>query len=52
VRTNSDGRAHLKLDGKGPYLITSTLMTRRQGETGPEPVDWESYWVSLTFNAR
>jgi len=49
ARTAVDGRGHVALKGNGPYLLTTTLMVRRQGETGPEAVDWESYWVSLTF---
>ena len=49
-RTDANGRVHFKLRGAGPYLLTTTHMVRRTGETGPEAVDWESYWVSITFS--
>lgn len=52
VRTSEDGRARFRLTGSGPYLVTSTLMVRRQAEAGTGAADWDSYWVSLTFNAQ
>jgi hypothetical protein len=51
VHTRADGHADVELTGSGPYLLTTTLMYRRDGETGPEAADWESYWVSLTFDS-
>jgi uncharacterized GH25 family protein len=50
VRTKRDGRVQFKLVGKGPYLLSTVVMVRREGETGPEAADWESYWCSLTFD--
>jgi hypothetical protein len=49
-RSGRDGRARFKLMGKGPYLLSTVVMVRRKGETGPEASDWESYWCSLTFD--
>jgi hypothetical protein len=49
-RTDRDGRAQFKLTGQGPYLLSTVVMVRREGETGPEAADWESYWCSLTFD--
>ena len=50
ARTDGDGRARLTVANRGPYLITSVYMVRREGETGAEAADWESYWCSLTFD--
>lgn len=48
--TDKEGRAQFKLLGKGPYLLSTVVMVRRENETGPQAVDWESYWCSLTFD--
>ena len=50
ARTDADGRARLTVAKQGPYLITSVHMVRREGETGEQAADWESYWCSLTFD--
>ncbi len=50
VRTDADGRARLTIARQGPYLITSVHMVRREGETGEQAADWESYWCSITFD--
>jgi uncharacterized GH25 family protein len=50
ARTDTDGRVRFSLPRKGPWLVRSVLMERRQGETGPQAVDWESFWVSIAFN--
>jgi uncharacterized GH25 family protein len=49
-RTDRDGRMQFKLVGEGPYLLSTVVMVRREGETGREAADWESYWCSLTFD--
>jgi hypothetical protein len=50
ARTNRDGRVRLTMTNRGPYMITTVHMVRREGETGEQAVDWESYWCSLTFD--
>jgi len=50
ARTDGNGRARFTIAKRGPYLITSVHMVRRDGETGEQAVDWESYWCSLTFD--
>jgi uncharacterized GH25 family protein len=50
ARTDRDGRARFTIAKRGPYLLTSVHMVRREGETGEHAVDWESYWCSLTFD--
>ena len=50
ARTDAGGRARLTIAKRGPYLLTSVHMVRREGETGEQAVDWESYWCSLTFD--
>lgn len=50
ARTDADGRARLTIAKRGPYLLTTVHMVRREGETGEQAVDWESYWCSLTFD--
>lgn len=52
ARTDKSGRASFVLRGQGPFLLTTTHMVRRTGETGPDAADWESYWVSLTFDIQ
>lgn len=49
-RTGRDGVVRFHLESPGPWLIRSVHMVRREGETGPEAVDWESFWASLTFD--
>lgn len=50
ARTDADGRVRMTLSKRGPYLLTTVHMVRREGETGEQAVDWESYWCSLTFD--
>jgi uncharacterized GH25 family protein len=50
ARTDAEGRARLTISKQGPYLITSVHMVRRDGESGEQAADWESYWCSLTFD--
>jgi len=50
ARTDANGHAKLTLAKQGPYLLTTVHMVRREGETGEQAVDWESYWCSLTFD--
>ena len=49
-RTDADGRVRLTISKRGPYLLTSVHMVRREGETGEQAADWESYWCSVTFD--
>jgi len=48
VQTDADGRATFALPNAGPWLIHTVFM-RRPAAPGSPPVDWESYWVTLTF---
>ena len=48
-RTDAEGRTRLTIAKRGPYLLTAVHMVRREGETGDQAVDWESY-CSLTFD--
>lgn len=50
ARTDRDGVARLRLDAPGPWLVRSVHMVRREGESGPQAVDWESFWASLAFD--
>ena len=50
VRTDADGRATFVLPHPGPWLIKTVHMIRPAAAGSPR-VDWESYWVTLTFNA-
>ena len=50
VRTDAEGRARLTITKRGPYLLTSVHMVRREGETGEQAAGWESYWCSVTFD--
>ena len=50
VRTDREGRARLTIAKSGPFLLTAVHMVRREGETGEQAADWESYWCSLTFD--
>lgn len=52
ARTDSRGEARISLDHAGPWLLRAVHMVRREGESGPEAVDWESYWASLTFDIQ
>ena len=48
AQTDADGRATLTLPDAGPWLIHTVFM-RRPAAPGSPRVDWESYWVTLTF---
>ncbi len=50
ARTDRDGLVRLRLDAPGPWLVRSVHMVRRDGETGPQAADWESFWASLAFD--
>jgi uncharacterized GH25 family protein len=50
ARTDAEGRAQLTIAKRGPYLLTTVHMLRREGATGEQAFDWESYWCSLTFD--
>jgi uncharacterized GH25 family protein len=50
ARTDAEGRARLTIAKRGPYLLTAVHMLRREGDTGEQAFDWESYWCSLTFD--
>lgn len=43
ARTDSHGEARISLDHAGPWLLRTVHMARRDGESGREAVDWESY---------
>lgn len=51
VRTDAEGRAAFVLPNPGPWLIKTVHMIR-PAAAGSPPADWESYWVTLTFNAE
>jgi uncharacterized GH25 family protein len=46
VRSDSKGRATLKLDRPGLWLIKAVHMIPAPADAG---ADWESFWASLTF---
>jgi uncharacterized GH25 family protein len=46
VRSDAKGRALLKLDRPGFWLVKAVHMIPAPQETG---ADWESFWASLTF---
>lgn len=46
VRSDSQGRATLKLPRGGVWLVKSVYMTEAPRDSG---VDWESLWASMTF---
>jgi hypothetical protein len=46
TRTDSAGRARLRLDRSGPWLVRSIRLTPASDRT---VADWESLWASLTF---
>jgi hypothetical protein len=46
--TDAEGRATFNLPTAGPWLIHAIFM-RRPAVPGSPRVDWESYWVTLTF---
>ena len=47
VRTDAEGRAHLRLDkGGGPHYVHALHMIPAAGRTD---VEWESFWATLTF---
>jgi uncharacterized GH25 family protein len=45
--TDADGRVTLKIDREGAWLIRTVHMVPL---TGSPDVDWESYWVTLSFH--
>ena len=49
ARTDGSGDVAFTLENPGPWLIRAVHMVRREGETGPQAADWETYWASLTF---
>lgn len=47
ARTDAAGRARLRLDRPGVWLVKAVHMIPAPAETG---ADWESFWASLTFS--
>ena len=45
--TDGDGHVTLKIDRAGPWLIRTVHMVPL---TGSPEVEWESYWVTLSFH--
>ncbi|MEM7048675.1 MAG: DUF4198 domain-containing protein [Acidobacteriota bacterium] len=45
-RTDSEGRVHLPIDGRGQWLVTAVHMEPAPADSGH---DWRSLWASLTF---
>lgn len=50
AKTDADGRATFALPAPGPWLVHTVYM-RRPATPGSPRVDWESYWVTLTFRS-
>lgn len=50
ARTDANGQVALAIPGDGVWLIGTTLMRAAPPELGLEG-DWESFWVSLEFEA-
>ena len=48
VRSDSDGRVHLQLRGRGMWLIKAVHMVPVPVDSDAD-ADWSSYWASLTF---
>ncbi len=46
VRTDVSGRARLKLDRKGPWLVNAVHLVPATKKSGAQ---WETLWASLTF---
>jgi uncharacterized GH25 family protein len=46
VRTDAQGRARLRLDRSGAWLVKAVHMIAAPAGSG---ADWESFWASLTF---
>jgi hypothetical protein len=46
ARTDGRGRATLKLDRPGFWLVKAVHMIPAPADAG---ADWESFWASLTF---
>ena len=46
VRSDAKGRAALKIDRPGTWLVKAVHMIPASRESG---ADWESFWASLTF---
>jgi uncharacterized GH25 family protein len=49
ARTDAAGRARLRLDRPGVWLVKAVHMIPAPAGTG---ADWESFWASLTFETR
>ena len=50
ARTDADGKVALVIPGDGEWLVATTLMRAAPAELQLEG-DWESFWVSVTFEA-
>lgn len=48
IRTDKQGRANIKLNQKGHWIIRGVEMIQSQRDG----VDWESFWASLTFKLK
>ena len=49
ARTDSDGIARIRLENSGQYFVKFISMTPFRG---PEKIDYESKWATLTFEVR
>ena len=52
ARTDAQGEVVFLLNDPGPWLVRAVRMIRRTEKSAAEPVDWESYWASLSFALR
>ena len=51
ARTDADGRATFTMPSSGQWLIKTVYMAK-PANVGEPPVDWESYWVTLSFEIQ
>jgi uncharacterized GH25 family protein len=49
ARTDAEGRVRFRIESGGFWLIKAVHMVRAPEKS---PADWQSYWASLTFEAR
>lgn len=49
ARTDAAGRARLRLDRPGVWLVKAVHMIPAPASSPPTGADWESFWASLTF---
>lgn len=51
TRTDSNGRARLRLDRNGPWYIRLIYMIPQKGSLEGNQADWRSFFATLTFSA-